>query len=311
MIVTVTLNPALDKTALVDVMRANALNRLREVTLDAGGKGVNVSAMARALGGATLAAGFAGGYTGEELLARIAERGIAHDFVRITAMTRINLKVMDAEGRLTELNEPGPVILSEEWEALEQKLSALAAAGNIFVLSGSLPQGIPADTYKNLCVSLRSAGARVFVDADGEAFRRALEAPPDYIKPNRYELLQYFGEEDDGSPTEAHLLGLLRKLLDRGVSLAALSMGAEGALFACPDAAWRAEALPVPVRSTVGAGDCMVGALAYGIERGLPWEECLALSMAASAGAVTTAGTKAPEVSMVEELLKQVRLRRV
>jgi 1-phosphofructokinase len=259
MILTVTLNTALDKTAVVDVLRTNALNRLRDITLDAGDKGVNVSAMVKALGGPTLAVGFAGGYAGDELLARIAERGIEHDFVRIKAMTRINLKVMAADGRLTELNEPGPVIRDEEWDALEKKLAARAGAGNIFVLSGSLPQRIPVDIYKRLCITLRSAGARVFVDADGEALRRALEAPPDYIKPNRYELLQYFGEEDDGKHTEAYLGGLLKKLLDRGVSLAALSMGHEGALFASPEGFWRGEPLPVPVRSTVGAGDSMVG----------------------------------------------------
>jgi 1-phosphofructokinase len=311
MILTVTLNPALDKTAAVDVMRPNALNRLRDITLDAGGKGVNVSAMVKALGGSTLAMGFAGGYAGDELLARIAERGIEHDFVRIKAMTRINLKVADSGGGLTELNEPGPVILAEEWEALEKKLAAKAAAGNIFVLSGSLPRGIPADTYKRLCITLRSAGARVFVDADGEALRLALEAPPDYVKPNRYELLQYFGLEDDGKPTEACLAGLLRKLLDRGVSLAALSMGPQGALFASPEAFWRGEALPVSVRSTVGAGDSMAGALAYGIDKGLPTEQCLALAMAASGGAAATEGTKAPEAQTVENLLKQVKLRRL
>ncbi|MDR0376524.1 MAG: 1-phosphofructokinase [Spirochaetaceae bacterium] len=316
MIVTVTLNPALDKTAAVDVMRPNALNRLRDITVDAGGKGVNVSDMIKALGGRTLAAGFAGGYVGDELLARITERGIEHDFVRIKAMTRINLKVMDAGGRLTELNEPGPVILSEEWEALEKKLSSLAAPENIFVLSGSLPRGIPADTYQRLCVALRSAGARVFVDADGEALRLALEAPPDYIKPNRYELLQYFGVENEGGECagdriDAYLTGLLRRLLDRGVSLAALSLGPEGALFVSPEAAWRAGALAVPVRSTVGAGDCMVGALAFGIEQGFPLERCLALSLAASAGAVAADGTQAPSASVVEELVKDVHLRRL
>jgi 1-phosphofructokinase len=311
MIVTVTLNPALDKTASVDSMRPNALNRLRDVRIDAGGKGVNVSAMVKNLGGRTLATGFAGGSTGDELLARISERGIDHDFVRIGAMTRINLKVMDGEGRLTELNEPGPVILQEEWEQLERKLIGLASGGNLFVLSGSLPGGLPADTYQRLCITLGSAGAPVFVDADGEAFRLALEAPPGYIKPNRYELLQCFGREKDKAPSESLLLELCGNLLDRGVRLVALSLGAEGALFVSAEGCWRGEALPVPVRSTVGAGDSMVGALAYGLDRGLPLEECLALSMAASNGAVTTEGTRAPEAPVVEDLLKQVRLQRL
>ncbi|MDR1956806.1 MAG: 1-phosphofructokinase [Treponema sp.] len=313
MIVTVTLNPALDKTAAVDVMRANGLNRLRDITVDAGGKGVNVSAMIQALGGSSVAAGFAGGATGEALLSRLAERGIPHDFVRIQEATRINLKVVAVDGQLTELNEPGPVIQPDEWERLEQKLRGLAATGTVFVLSGSLPSGLPADTYKRLTLTLRSAGAQVFVDADGAAFRSALEAPPDYIKPNRYELLQCFGLEHDAPSgiTEAGLIGLCRKLLERGVKLVALSLGAEGALFVSAEAAWRGEPLPVLVRSTVGAGDSMVGALAYGIAAGLPLEQSLALSMAASAAAVTTAGTNAPDRPAVETLLKQVLLRRL
>ncbi|MDR1128143.1 MAG: 1-phosphofructokinase family hexose kinase [Treponema sp.] len=312
MIITVTLNPALDKTAAVDVMQANALNRLGSVTTDAGGKGVNVSALVKNLGGATLATGFAGGHTGEELLSRISDRGIDHDFVRIKAATRTNLKVMAKDGRLTELNEPGPLVLGEEWEALEKKLLSFAAVkGTLFVLSGSLPRGLQDDTYKKLCIALQSAGAKVFVDADGEAFRLAMEAPPDFIKPNRYELLQYFGVEDKGERTGGYLLGLLRKLLGRGVKLAALSLGGAGALFASGEYAWRADALSVPIRSTVGAGDSMTGALAYGIDKGLPLEECLALSLAASAGAVTTAGTKAPEAPVVNALLKQVTLRPV
>jgi 1-phosphofructokinase len=135
-----------------------------------------------------------------------------------------------------------------------------------------------------------------------------MEAPPDFIKPNRYELLRYFGVEDKGERTDGYLLGLLRKLLGRGVKLAALSLGGAGALFACGEYAWRGDALSVPIRSTVGAGDSMTGALAYGIDKGLPLKKCLALSLAASAGAVTTAGTKAPEAPVVKALLKLVTL---
>ena len=125
MIITVTLNPALDKTASVDVMRANALNRLQNVQLDAGGKGVNVSAIIRSLGGRSVAVGFAGGGAGEELLSRIAGKGLEADFVRIAGSSRTNLKIVDNSGRLTELNEPGPEITPEEWQEMEKKLSGM------------------------------------------------------------------------------------------------------------------------------------------------------------------------------------------
>jgi 1-phosphofructokinase len=315
MIITVTLNPALDKTARVDALRVNALNRLRGLVLDAGGKGINVSAMIRVLGGESVAAGFSGGGAGDELEALVARKGLRADFVRIAAVTRTNLKVVDSGGALTEFNEPGPEILMSEWRELEQKLIRYGTKGNIVVLSGSLPAGLGKDTYKKLSTMLRGSGAAVFLDADGEALKRALESEPnevpDYIKPNRYELLQYFGIPDDERITETKLAELCRLLIDRGVKLAALSMGKDGAMFVNREGVWRSPAVPVEVRSTVGAGDSMTGALVYGFEQGLPEEQCFALAMAASAGACATEGTNPPSRELVDKLLSQTRIERI
>ncbi|MDR2898015.1 MAG: 1-phosphofructokinase family hexose kinase [Spirochaetaceae bacterium] len=315
MIITVTLNPALDKTATVDVMRPNALNRLRDVRIDAGGKGVNVSAMIRALGGSSVAVGFAGGSAGNELLSLIEKKSLKADFVGIKAVTRTNLKVMDDQGALTELNEPGPEITAPEWTEMQQKLYGYAKPGNTIVLSGSLPAGLGKDTYQKLTQKLRRCGASVFLDADSEGFRLAMESPPDEvpncIKPNRYELLQYFGLADDSSIGDAKLAELCRILLDRGVKLVALSMGKDGALFANQNGVWRSEGLRVPVRSTVGAGDSMVGALVYSYEQGLTDEGRFSLAIAASAGACTTEGTNPPEQALIGDLLTKTRLEKI
>ncbi|GHV80225.1 phosphofructokinase [Spirochaetia bacterium] len=315
MIITVTLNPALDKTARCDVLRPNALNRLRDVSIDAGGKGVNVSAMIRVLGGNSIATGFAGGGAGEELIAGLAGKGLEHDFVRIASVTRTNLKVINDAGNVTELNEPGPEITGEEFAALEKKLAAFGTKGNTFILSGSLPRGIKSDAYKKLCGTLRQNGAEVFLDADGEALELALDAGPDavpcFLKPNRYELLKLFGIQDGSEITEAVLSPLCVKLLDKGVSLVCLSLGHEGALFVSREGIRRSPALPVTVKSTVGAGDSMVGALVYGFENGLPQEHCFALAMAASAGACTTEGTNPPSRFLVDELLQQVCVQKI
>jgi 1-phosphofructokinase len=315
MIVTLTLNPALDKTARVDVMKPNTLNRLRDLALNAGGKGVNVSAMIHSLGGESLAVGFAGGGTGKELLSLIAQRGLHADFVPVAAATRTNLKVVDNDGALTELNEPGPHISGDEWAALERKLADLAEKGSTVVLSGSLPAGLGKDTYKKLSAMLRQGGAAVFLDADGEAFKLALEnepdAIPDYVKPNRFELLQYFGIADDDRVSDGKLTELCCSLLDKGIRLVALSMGADGAIFANKNGVWRSPALRVPIRSTVGAGDSMTGALVYSFARGLTDEQGFALAMAASAGACTTEGTNPPDRALVDRLLKQTRIEKI
>jgi 1-phosphofructokinase len=315
MILTVTLNPALDKTAETDALKVNALNRLRAVRLDAGGKGVNVSAVILSLGGKSIATGFAGGSSGKELLSLIAQKGIEADFVRIVGATRTNLKIVDDRGGLTELNEPGPVIKTEEWHKLQQKLSSYGTAGNIIALSGSIPAGIGAEIYRNLSSTLRRSGAEVFLDADGDALKYALEgAPdevPDYIKPNRHELLRYFGIAEAENPPETKLIALCRSLLDKGVKLIALSMGDKGALFVNKNGVWRSAALDVPVRSAVGAGDSMTGALIYGFVQRLPDERCFALSIAASAGACASEGTNPPSRAAVDALLTKTRIEKI
>ena len=315
MIITVTLNPALDKTARVDEMKTCALNRLQEVQIDVGGKGINVSAIIRSLGGRSITTGFAGGAAGEELLHKISEKGLEADFIPVTDSTRTNLKVVDNAGGLTELNEPGPQIKPEEWLSMEQKLCGYASAGNTVVLSGSLPAGLDDNTYQKLSAMLRRRGATVMLDADGKALEHALSSPPDeipdYIKPNRYELLRFFGITDAHTVTEVKLIELCRTLIDRGIKLVALSMGKDGALFANKSEIWRAQAIQVPIRSTVGAGDSMCGALVYGFEQGLRDEQCFALAMAASAATCTTKGTKAPERALIAELLTKVRIEKI
>jgi 1-phosphofructokinase len=296
-------------------MQANALNRLEDVVVDCGGKGVNVSAMIQALGSGSVATGFAGGGAGEELLSRNSAKGFHHDFVRIKAITRTNLKVVDKNGALTELNEPGPEVTPEEYRMLETKLAFFANEGSIFVLSGSLCRGLGPDTYQRLCAGLRAKEAAVFLDADGDALKLALNAgpkdAPDFIKPNQYEILKLFGVAEDEEVTEKLLLDLAYRLLEKGPKLCALSLGSRGALFVNKQGAWRAPALNVQVQSTVGAGDSMVGALVYGFEAGLAAEQCFALAIAASAGACTTKGTNPPDRALVDELLKQVRLEKI
>ncbi|MDR0511487.1 MAG: PfkB family carbohydrate kinase, partial [Treponema sp.] len=134
---------------------------------------------------------------------------------------------------------------------------------------------------------------------------------PNYIKPNRYELLQYFNRADNERTTEAELAELCRSLLEKGVQLVALSMGIDGALFVSVNGTWRAQAVAVQVKSTVGAGDSMTAALAYGFEQGLDEERCFALAMAASAGACTTEGTNPPERTLVNELLSKTHITKI
>lgn len=306
MIITVTMNPAIDKTVDLGHMVHGGLNRVSNVIMDAGGKGINVSKTIKELGGETIATGFIGGVGGILIKKVLEEQNITSDFVEIKSDTRTNLKVVEADGNVTEFNEPGPLITEEELQQLIEKLLGYANQDALFVLAGSIPNGISKSIYQDLTFKLRDKGAKVFVDADGELFVHALEAAPDIIKPNRHELEEYFHK--DYRVDEAELVLMSQELFNKGVGMIAVSLGQMGALFLTKDKVLRCPGLKVEAHSTVGAGDAMVAALSYGFDKGFSIEECAKLSVATSAGAVTTRGTKPPKKEFVEELLKKVEV---
>lgn len=306
MIITVTMNPAIDKTVKLQKMIHGGLNRVKNVIFDPGGKGINVSKTIRELGGETIATGFVGGSAGILIKKALEEMGIRSDFVEIENEVRTNLKVVEADGSVTEFNEPGPQITGDEQEALIQKLLGYANEEVLFVLAGSIPGGIEQTIYQTLTRKLKSKGARVFVDADGELLRHSLEAGPDLIKPNNHELKEYFHKQYPVE--EAELVGMGRSLLEKGIDMVAVSLGRMGALFVTRDKVIRCPGLKVEAHSTVGAGDAMVAALSYGYHQRLSLEECARLGIAASAGAVITKGTKPPKRELVDALGKQVKV---
>lgn len=306
MIVTVTMNPAIDKTVDLEHMVQGGLNRVENVIMDAGGKGINVSKTIKELGGESIATGFVGGSSGSFIKKVLQEQGIQSDFVETGKEVRTNLKVVEADGCVTEFNEPGPVITAEEQAALLQKLLGYANRDTLFVLAGSIPKGMDRDIYQVLTKKLKEKGARVFVDADGELLTHALEAAPDIIKPNCHELEEYFHK--DFNVEEEELIVMGQRLLTKGIGMVAISLGQMGALFLTENKMLRCPGLKVGAHSTVGAGDAMVAALAYGIDKGLDLVGCAKLGLAASAGAVTTKGTKPPKRELVEELLPKVEV---
>lgn len=309
MIVTVTMNPAIDKTVDIGEMERGGLNRIQNIVLDAGGKGINVSKTVRELGGTTVATGFLGGSSGAVIEKVLKEYGIRTDFVQVQGETRTNMKVVEPNGIVTELNEQGPVVSPEQLGELIGKLEGYASEETLFVLAGSIPRGVGKDIYRVITEKVHKKGASVLLDADGELFVNSLAAGPDIIKPNRVELEEYY--QIDYRATEEQLVELGGRLLEQGVGMVAVSMGQMGALFLGKEQKYKCRGLSVKAHSTVGAGDAMVAALAYGWDRKMGMEDAAKLGMAVSAGAVTTTGTKPPSREVVDELLKQVKLERL
>ncbi len=303
-IVTVTMNPAIDKTVEIERLVPGALNRITRVEYDAGGKGINVSRTIRELGGESTAVGFLGGNAGKAIEAVLDEKGIRHDFIRVEGETRTNTKVFERDGTVTELNEPGPVISGRQMRELMELLMGYAGERTLFVLSGSVPKGVDQDIYAKIIHMAHERGAGVLLDADGALFAGGMRERPDLVKPNAAELAEYAGYKGEASRGE--LLLAARSLRRTGTGTVAVSMGKEGALFLMEDYEVFCPALPVKAHSTVGAGDAMAAALALGWSRGLGAEETVRLGMAASAGAVTAIGTKPPSLALVEELMGKV-----
>lgn len=307
MIYTVTLNPAMDKTVVVENLTPGGVNRIRSLRVDVGGKGINVSKCLKALGGESTAAAFWGGAAGQRGMAFLAENGIGSLPVILPQDTRTNLKIIDPiRQENTDINEPGPTVSPEQVAELLEKLDGQAVSGDIVILSGSVPRGCEPTIYRDMITRYRARGAKVFLDADGEPFRLGLTAAPSLVKPNREELERYVGR-----PLAAmeDVFGAAEQLLESGIEEVVVSLGAEGAVLLRQGLRLRAEGLRVPVGSTVGAGDAMVAALAYGMERGMAPAERLRLAVAISAASVMCSGTQAPEKKNIEELYSRVTVR--
>ncbi len=306
MIYTVTLNPALDKTVQIDGFAIDAVNRVASLRMDAGGKGINVSKVIAKLGGRSVAFALLGGATGDKIADMLAADGIECRPFAACGETRTNLKVVDQGLHTnTDINEPGPEVAPGDLDAMLAELVGCLREGDSVVLAGSLPKGAPVDTYATWARACREAGARVFLDADGDALDAGIAAGPYLVKPNDHELAGMMGCELASIDAVADAAEELRA---RGVEKVVVSMGGEGALFCLGDAPLFAKAPKVKVGSTVGAGDSVVAALAFATECG--WDAAATARFAVACGSanVQCAGTQAAELADVEALVDAVEV---
>ena len=309
MIYTVTLNPALDKTATVENLRLDSVNRISELRVDPGGKGINVSKVVRELGAKTVAIALLGGHTGTMLRNMLAELGIECKVLEVEGETRTNLKIKDPALKTnTDINEPGPEVTDEQLRGMLDGLVGEVGGGDIVVLSGSLPRGAAADTYKVWVAALKKTGAKVYLDADGDKLVRGIEAKPDLIKPNEIELGAMMGRTLDA---DEEIVEAARELIDGGLDRVMVSMGGAGALYVARDVTIKANPVKVPVGSTVGAGDSVVAALAYAQDKGLGLEDTMRLAMATGAANVMQSGTQAAPRELVDSLIDKVVVTRL
>ncbi len=315
MFITVTLNPVLDRTVVVPKLHYNRVLRGGTARLDWGGKGFNVSRALKVLGKESLALGLIGGQTGRMIEDGLHELGLMTDFTPISGETRINTVILEENtGRHIKVNEPGPTIspveISNFLECVNNHLPCQPDEINsgytkqIWVLSGSLPPGIPPDIYATLIHRIQSSCndsvlARAVLDASGEAFRLGLLAHPYLVKPNRYEAETVTGYR---LKSKSDLMRAGAAFLDMGAHIVAISLGAQG-LFLFWEGGTLMTASPKIRRGNpTGAGDALLAGLLFALDKGATMQEAAKWSVACGAAAASGPEVNIPSMVAVETL---------
>ena len=288
MILAVSLNPALDVTHHVAGVDWSGVNRPRQVTVAPGGKALNVARTLHALGCEVLVIGLAGGVTGESVRAGLARSGVPGRFAPVAGETRRTFAVVDTSNHDTALfNEPGPLVSVREYhEFLVLYEDALTRCGAV-VLSGSLPPGLPEDTYAGLAARAAAAAVPVVLDAGGTVLRHGAAAGPAIVKPNLAELQDAVRRPLSGRAETARAAGELR---DAGAGAVVVSLGGDGLLAVTGDGTWHAAPPGQVAGNPTGAGDAVVAGLAHGLVLGRPWAERLRHAAALGTAAVAAPG---------------------
>jgi 1-phosphofructokinase/tagatose 6-phosphate kinase len=308
-IITVTLNAAIDKALSVPNFRLGRRHRTVEQRTTAGGKGVNIARTLKELGQPVIATGLAGGATGTHIVEQLTEESILNDFVRIRDESRTNTSVLDpTTGEQTEINERGPAVSQQEIELFHDKLLYLARGAAIVVFAGSLPRGVEPDVYASLVRELKRTEVTTVIDTDGEPLRHAVRAEPDIVSPNVIEAEELVGHEFGGE-TE-------RSLAVREIA----ALGAREAIMTLPDGCFaqvlvdgqprlkRAFIEPREPIAKRGSGDAfLAGYLAARYEGRAP-DQCLRFGVACGAESAGRFGAGLIDPREARRLMGEVEL---
>jgi len=313
MIITVTLNAAIDKTLGVPNFRLGRRHRAVEQSSMAGGKGVNVARALKALGRPVIATGFAGGPTGTRIIEQLTDDHILNDFVRIREESRMSTAVVDpTSGEQTEINERGPAVTEAELELFVDKLLYLAQGAAMCVVSGSVPGGVDPGLYARLVGELRKMDVFTVIDAEGEPMRLATRAGPDVVSPNELEAEELVGHEFADAEDRATAVA---EIVDMGAHEAFMTMpdGALALLGTDTDATRprelvRATLDPLDAVSTVGSGDAFLAGWVAARYEDRPAHECLRFGVACGAESTQHFGAGVLDPRAVGRLLGDVEL---
>ena len=317
-VVTVTLNPAIDLTVRLEHLQPGAVHRALGQQAEAGGKGIGVASVLAALGVRVAACGWLGADNDGLFEAAFAERGIADHMQRLPGSTRTNIKLTDASrGDSTDVNLPGLTLDADAraaaQAALAQTLDRLLAPGDWCELAGSLPPGLGVDSWLSVARQVHARGAHLVVDTGGAVLAQLLRdlaasgaaAMPAFVKPNRAELEELAGRP---LPALSDVAAAAQQLRVQGVVQVAVSLGGDGAVIAGADGSWHAQVPPVPVATTVGAGDAMVAGTLAALIQGRPFRDAAVFGIACAAARIQRIAPTLPPRAEIERLAARISL---
>lgn len=307
-ILTITLNPAVDKTYTTQSLTAGHVNRMRTALNIAGGKGVNVTKILRQYGCEVTATGFLGGYTGRFIEEELLRRGAECCFVQIDGETRCNMNILADDGYVTEILEPGPQVLEQEQTLFMEQYEALLAECRLAVISGSAAGGVADDIYERLITIAHDKKIPVYLDSSGECMRKGLLAKPYFIKPNWKELEYLVGHK---IADREEIIEAARRLHREGIAKVVVSMGSKGLISVTDCGVLYARAEGIEAVNTVGSGDSVVASYAMATVFGESDEKAILRACAISAANVTTVESACIPMKTAEELMDKIIVEKI
>jgi 1-phosphofructokinase family hexose kinase len=305
MIVTVTLNPMLDKTVAVDRLRRGEIHRATKIDCVVGGKGVNVARQLQRFGVATIATGLLGGEVGEQLARLLTAEGLEHDFFRIAGMTREGVTYREPDNTWTAVFEPPHQVTAREAEELVLHCSRLLSGAAWVVCSGSSPCPETEGTYARIITAAQGHGCKTYLDSYGTAFRQALHTRPTVVQCNRAELAASFGKP---VATDRGLRDAMAEIIAGGVGMVIVTDGSRPAFAAQGKAMWKVLPPSVKPVNPTGSGDCLAAGVLRELDNARSFASALRYGAAAGAANATRWDVAAVSTREIEEIAPTIRI---
>lgn len=306
MILTLTINPAIDRTIAVDQLVFEDRAYILDNTEAAGGRGINASHVIHSFGGKTVAVLTAGGVAGERIEKLLGGQGFPFEAVRVRAESRTNLTISDKQGLTVKLNEVGAPLEPHELKEIKQRVEARLPKAQWLMICGSIQPGVPPHFYCEIVEMAKARGVKTLLDTDGEALLHALEAKPTVILPNQHEAERLLGR---ALITRGQFLEAVNLMQSMGPEWVILSLGARGAIGSSPDGIF--EALPprVDALCPIGAGDALAAAFAWSMEKKKSFADSLRWGVAAGTASAKLPGMAFATLEQTKAVYRQVELR--